>query len=307
MKVVFMGTPDFAIPTMERLNDITDLCLVVTQEDKKKGRGKKLLPSPVKKRAQELGLEIFQPFDINSKESIEKIKSQGADLFVVAAYGQILKEEILKIPKYYPINVHASLLPLLRGAAPITRAIIQGFEETGVTIMRMVKELDKGEMALQKKVEILDKNSFILENELAKVGADLIEDFINLLKENRVVFTPQDDSMATYASKITNETFNIDFSKPTREILNLIRGLDPEYGARTIYKDNTLKIFKAHPIDTKSEAANGTILDANKKLIIKTSDGAISVDELQIPGKKRMDIKSFLLGHSFDEQVKLGD
>lgn len=306
MKIVFMGTPDFAIPTLEKLNEISDVSLVVSQVDKKKGRGKKLLPPPVKEEAIKLGIEVFQPENINSQTSIEKLKNIQADIFVVVAYGQILSKEVLQIPKLYCINVHASLLPYLRGAAPINRAIIDGFEESGVSIMKMEEGLDSGDVALQKSLAIKDKNAYELENALAKMGAELIEEFLINLDKGTIQFKEQDHSKMTYAKKITKSTFNIDFSKTSEEILNLIRGLDPYYGAKAKYKDEIIKIFKAYKYDYIGREEPGTILDNNKKLIIKTGDGAISVEELQIPGKKRMDIKSFLLGHNFDKNERLG-
>lgn len=306
MKIVFMGTPDFAIPTLEKLNEISDVSLVVSQVDKKKGRGKKLLPPPVKEEAIKLGIEVFQPENINSQTSIEKLKNIQADIFVVVAYGQILSKEVLQIPKLYCINVHASLLPYLRGAAPINRAIIDGFEESGVSIMKMEEGLDSGDVALQKSLAIKDKNAYELENALAKMGAELIEEFLINLDKGTIQFKEQDHSKMTYAKKITKSTFNIEFSKTSEEILNLIRGLDPYYGARAKYKDEIIKIFKAYNYDYIGREEPGTILDNNKKLIIKTGDGAISVEELQIPGKKRMDIKSFLLGHNFDKNERLG-
>lgn len=194
----------------------------------------------------------------------------------------------------------------MRGAAPINRAIIDGFEESGVSIMKMEEGLDSGDVSLQKSLAIKDKNAYELENALAKMGAELIEEFLINLDKGTIQFKEQDHSKMTYAKKITKSTFNIDFSKTSEEILNLIRGLDPYYGARAKYKDEIIKIFKAYNYDYIGREEPGTILDNNKKLIIKTGDGAISVEELQIPGKKRMDIKSFLLGHNFDKNERLG-
>ncbi|WP_071026881.1 methionyl-tRNA formyltransferase [Peptoniphilus raoultii] len=307
MRFVFMGTPEFSIPLMEKLNEIGDLKLVVTQIDKKRGRGKKLSPSPVKKRAEELGLEVFQPENINDEASIEKLREMNADLFVIAAYGQILKEEVLNLPKYYSVNAHASLLPHLRGASPINTAIINGDRESGITIMKMAKELDKGDMALKEKVEIGKKNAGELEEELAKVATNLMEKFVNDLEDGCLRFEKQDDDKASYAGKLSKEDFIIDFSKSSEEILSLIRGLAPDLGARTKYKGELLKIFAGEEADVKTAGRAGQILDSDKKLIIKTGNGAISVTSLQIAGKKTMDIKSFLLGNSLEKNIILGE
>lgn len=307
MNIVFMGTPEFAVPSLEILNEHHEVSLVVTQEDKKKGRGKKLLPSPVKEKALELGLEVFQPEKINEQDSIDYIKSFKPDLLVVIAYGQILNEEILNIAKYYPINIHASILPKLRGAAPINRSIINGDTFTGVSIMKMEKGLDTGDVALISKTEIGRKNALELEEELSKMGAELILEFIKNLEDNNINFTKQDDNLSTYAEKIDKTTGFIDFNKMnSKEIDNLVRGLNDRMAASTTYKNERFKILEISFVDLDSNKKAGEIIDSKKKLYVKTLDGVISIDKLQFPGKKAMDIKSFLAGNSFEEGEILG-
>lgn len=305
MKIVFMGTPEIASPVLEKLNEEFEISLVVTQVDKKKGRGKKLLPPPVKIKAEELGIPVYQPTNINEEESIKKLKEIEADLFVVIAYGQILKEEVLNIPKEC-INIHASILPKLRGAAPINWAIINGDKTSGVSIMKMERGLDSGDVALVKEINIENLNAQELENEISKLGATAIVEFIKKYEKNEIQFTPQNHEEATYAPKIDKKTGYIDFNKmSSKEIINLIRGLVPAPCASAVYKETRFKILDAKIIDEIYNKEAGTILDSNKKLIVKTLDGAISIERLQFPGKKAMDIKSFLAGNSFEEGIIL--
>lgn len=301
MNIVFMGTPDIAVPVLRELNKRYNVSLVVTQEDKKKGRGKKLLPPPVKVVAEELGIEVYQPHNINDEVSIKKLEQIKADLFVVIAYGQILKEDILNLPDLC-INIHASLLPHLRGAAPINRAIINGDIESGVTIMKMAKGLDTGDMSIVKKINIEGMNAEELEDKMAELGSLAIVEFIENYKNNNIVFTPQDNEKATYAEKIDKSTGFIDFEMmSTKQIINLINGLYSSPGASCMYRDVRFKILRAEEVDIISEKKAGTIIDSKKKLYIKTKDGVISVKSLQFPGKKAMDIKAFLAGNSFEE------
>ncbi len=306
MKFIFMGTPDFAVPILEKLNSLGEVTLVVSQEDKRKGRGKKLKETPVKTKAKELGIEVFQPRDINSSESISRLKDEKPDIIVVVAYGQILSEEILNIPKKYIVNVHASLLPKLRGAAPINRSIIEGFEKTGVSLMEVKKGLDSGGVSHVKEIEIDGMNAGELEDKLSILGADLLEEFVKDAEVDDIEFIPQDESQMTYAQKIEKETLNINFNKKSQEIVNLISGLSPHYGARFYYKDKLYKIYEAEVFNNNSEIDAGTILKAKDEFIIKTSDGAISVKKVQAPGKRVMDIQDFLRGNSFEEGYKLG-
>lgn len=305
MNIVFMGTPEIANPILEALDENYNVTLVVTQEDKKKGRGKKLLPPPVKVKAEELGIPVFQPKSINTEESIEKLKSENADLFIVIAYGQILKEDVLNIPKKC-INIHASILPKLRGAAPINWAIINGEKESGVSIMQMERGLDSGDVALVKKVNIESLNAEELESEISRLGAEAIVEFIESYKKDEAVFVSQNHDEATYAPKIDKETGYINFKEMnTKEILDLVRGLYPAPAASAVYKDIRFKILEAKEVESEDGNLAGEILDSNKKLIVKTKDSAISIEKIQFPGKKAMDIKSYLAGNDFEEKIIL--
>lgn len=308
MKFVFMGTPEFSVPTMEKLQELGDLALVVTQQDAPKGRGKKFSPSPVKVRALQLGLEVYTPKNINSEDSYKRLKDVQADFFVVAAYGQILKEEILHLPHRECINIHASLLPRFRGAAPIERSIMAGDERSGVTIMKMAKGLDAGDISLWQAISIGDKNAGELEIELSQMGASLLEKFLMEYERGAVTFQPQDSSLATYAEKITKKDLFLDFSnESSKELVRKIKGLSPHYGARVHYQGQVLKIFNAREVENESTIAPGTILASKKQLIVKTKDAALEIMEIQAPGKKRMKTQAFLLGNSLLENTKLGD
>lgn len=306
MKFIFMGTPEFAVPILERLNNLGEISLVVSQEDKRKGRGKKIKETPVKLKAQNLGLEVYQPADINSEGSILKLKSQEADIIVVVAYGQILNDEILKLAKKYIVNVHASLLPKLRGAAPINRAIIEGFEKTGVSLMQVEKGLDSGGVSHVKEIYIDDMNAGQLEHKLSMLGADLLEEFIKEAELEKINFIPQDDSQKTYAEKIDKNTLKLDFNNKSKDLVNQIRGLSPKYGARFFYKDKLFKIYRAEIIEENREIMPGTILKSSNSFLIKTLDAAISVKEIQAPGKKVMNIEDFLRGNSFEKGYLIG-
>lgn len=306
MKFIFMGTPEFSVPILERLHKLGKVALVVSQEDKRKGRGKKFTKTPVKVKAEELGLEVYQPHDVNSEESIERLREVEADIIVVVAYGQILKREILDLPKKYIVNVHASLLPELRGAAPINRAIMEGKEKTAVSLMRVEEGLDSGAVSAVKEIDIKDMNAGELEDKLSLMGADLLEEFIREVEENKVNFTPQDEDKKTYADKILKDDLLLNFNDKSKNIVNKIRGLSPHYGAKFSYEDKLYKIFAAEEIENSSDKKVGTIIKSDKKLIIKTLDGAISVKEIQAPGKRAMGIDDFLRGNKFEENYVIG-
>lgn len=306
MKFIFMGTPEFSVPILERLHKFGEVALVVSQEDKRKGRGKKFTKTPVKVKAEELGLEVYQPHDVNSEESIEKLREVQADIIVVVAYGQILKREILDLPKKYIVNVHASLLPELRGAAPINRAIMEGKEKTGVSLMRVEEGLDSGAVSAVKEIDIKDMNAGELEVKLSLMGADILEEFIKEVEEDRVNFTPQDEAKKTYANKILKDDLVLNFNDKSKNLVNKIRGLSPHYGAKFSYEDKIYKIFAAEEIENSPDKKVGTIIKSDKELIIKTLDGAISVKEIQAPGKRAMGIDDFLRGNKFEENYVIG-
>ncbi len=298
-----MGTPEFSVP---RLNSLGEVALVVSQEDKRKGRGKKVTKTPVKIKAEELGLEVYQPQDINSSDSIEILKEIGADIIVVVAYGQILKREIIDLPKKYIVNVHASLLPEFRGAAPINRVIMEGKEVTGVSLMRVEEGLDSGAVSAVKEIKIGEMNAGDLEDKLSLMGADLLEEFIKEVEEDKVKFVSQDESKKTYANKILKDDLILDFRDNSKKLVNIIRGLSPHYGAKFSYEDKIYKIFDAEVVECSSDKVAGTILKSDSELLIKSGDGAISVKEIQAPGKRAMKIDDFLRGNKFEENYLIG-
>lgn len=307
MKIVFMSNSSFGNQAMRKLNECEDLVCVVTGVDKKRGRGKKVKANEVKEEALKLGLNIYQTMDINSEESMEYLKSLKADLFVVVAFGQLLTRKVLDIPKYYSVNIHASILPELRGAAPIQRAIMQGDKESGVSIMKMEEGLDTGDVALIKKTEINDRNFEELEEDLSKIGSDLIIEFIEDLKEDKIEFQKQDDSKSSYAKKIFKEDGFIDFEKQSaEEIQRILRAMPKRYAISTTLDGTRFKITDISIDKEKSDAANGEVVSSNKELKIATLDGHINVKRLQFPGKKEMDIKSFLLGNKIEKGTILG-
>lgn len=306
MKFIFMGTPEFSVPILKRLNKLGDVALVVSQEDKRKGRGKKFTKTPVKVKAEDLGLEVFQPGDINSKEAIDKLREVQADIIVVVAYGQILTQEIIDLPEKYIVNVHASLLPYLRGAAPINRAIMEGHNKTGVSLMKVERGLDAGPVSSVREIEIGGMNAGELEDKLAQMGADLLEEFILEAEKGPVEFVDQDENKKTYANKILKDDLNLYFNESSKNIVNKIKGLSPQYGLRFKYDDKFYKIYKAEEFDDNSNKKPGTIIKSDKDLIIKTSDGAISVKEIQAPGKRAMGIDDFLRGNKFEENYVIG-
>lgn len=306
MRFIFMGTPEFSVPILDRLNKLGQVALVVSQEDKRKGRGKKFTKTPVKVKAEELGLEVFQPHDVNSPESLERLREVQADIIVVVAYGQILKREILDLPKKYIVNVHASLLPELRGAAPINRVIMEGKDKTGVSLMKVEEGLDSGPVSAVKEIKIGEMNAGELEDKLSLMGADLLDEFIKEAENDKVVFKGQEESKKTYANKILKEDLLLNFNDNSISIVNKIRGLSPHYGARFDYEDKVYKIFVAEAIEDLSDKKVGTILKSDKKLIIKTLDGAISIKEIQAPGKRAMGIDDFLRGNKFEENYVIG-
>lgn len=301
-----MGTPEFSVPILDRLNSLGEVALVVSQEDKRKGRGKKFTKTPVKVKAEELGLEVYQPQDVNSSDSIEILKEVGADIIVVVAYGQILKKEIIKLPKKYIVNVHASLLPELRGAAPINRVIMEGKEKTGVSLMRVEEGLDSGAVSAVKEIEIEGMNAGELEEKLSLMGADLLEEFIRNVEGDKVNFIPQDESKKTYANKILKDDLILDFRDNSKKLVNIIRGLSPHYGAKFSYEGKIYKIFDAEVVECSSDKVAGTILKSDNELLIKSGDGAISVKEIQAPGKRAMKIDDFLRGNKFEENYLIG-
>lgn len=312
MRIVFMGTPDFAVDALQALIEAGyQVAAVVTQPDKPKGRGKELQETPVKRCAKEHGIPVFQPVKIKEPEAVEQLRGYGADLIVVAAFGQILSEEILAMPKYGCINIHASLLPKYRGAGPIQWAIIDGEKKTGITIMQMEKGLDTGDMLMQTEVEIESRETAdTLHDKLAAAGAKLLLEAIPRIEAGEIDPVKQDDSKTSYANMLTKSMGRIDWSMEAEKLDCLIRGLISWPGATTTLRGKTLKIWEEEPVDETSYvpqaegAEPGTVLAVEKDAFyVQTGSGALKVTAVQPEGKRRMAVKDYLLGYP----VKAGE
>ena len=300
MRILFMGTPDFAVASLKRLvEDGHDICGVFTQPDKPKNRGHKLAFSPVKEYALSQDLAVYQPLKMRDGEAMSIVEELAPELIVVAAYGKILPEDILNYPKYGSINVHSSLLPKYRGAAPINWAILDGEAETGVSIMYMAKELDAGDVILQKATAIgEDEDALALTTRLAELGAEALAEAVEGLKNGTASRTPQDGSKQTYASMLSKEMSPIDWSRPARAIDCQVRGLIPWPCASTELAGQRFKVYRNAP-GRKTDKAPGTILAAGKMGIeVACGDGqSLCITELQAEGGKRMAASAYLLGH----------
>ena len=297
LKVIFMGTPEFSLPVLEGLNSKYNVVMVVCQPDKPSNRGV-VQYSPVKDFAIKNNIKVFQP--VNVKNEYHEILSEKPDLIVTCAYGQIIPKEILDYPKYGCINVHASLLPKLRGGAPIHRAIIEGHKETGITIMKMKEKMDAGDIISQVKTEILDDDTVgTLHDKLSVLARDLLLSTIPNIISGNINLVRQNEEEATFAWNIKREDEKIDFSKTTREIYNQIRGLNPWPGAYAILSGRIIKIWASRYGDKffNEEVLNGQIVELYKDGIgVKTSNGEIIITELQLEGKRRMLANEFMNG-----------
>lgn len=293
MRIIFMGTPEFAVPTLKTLTESAEVLCVVTQPDKPKGRGHKLQPPPVKIFAEQNNIPVLQPTKLKSPEVLARLSELQADFIVVVAYGKILPQSILDLPKIACVNVHASLLPKYRGAAPIEWSIINGEKVTGITTMKMDAGLDTGDMLLTKKIEIGDEMILPeLKEVLSVEGAKLLQETLKNFNDIKPV--KQDDSTSSYAPMLTKETGRIDWTKSAREIHNLVRGL---YGGAFMMIDGQkFKIWRTRVFTTEKLSA-GEIKVDGKKIFIGTSEGTIEILELQAPNSKKMDAASYLLGH----------
>lgn len=306
MKVIFMGTPDFSVGTLEALVEAGhEVCLVVTQPDKPKGRGKEMQFTPVKEAAIKHGIEVYQPRKIREPECVEKLKQYNADIMVVVAFGQILPKEILEMTSYGCVNVHASLLPKYRGAAPIQWSIIDGEEVTGVTTMQMDEGLDTGDMLLKTEVPITkEETGESLHDKLADAGAALCVETLAKLQEGSIVPEKQGESTTAYAKMLDKKLGNIDWSKSAVEIERLVRGLNSWPSAYTHWKQKVMKIWKAEVVTDNSSKEPGVVAKVEKDgFYVQTGDGLLKVLELQIPGKKRMDAGAFLRGYTLEPGV----
>ena len=310
MRVVFMGTPDFAVGTLEEIVKAGhEVVGVVTQPDKPKGRGKTLMPTPVKEAALKYEIPVFQPKKVREAEFVETLKELAPEVIVVAAFGQIITKEILEMPKYGCINVHASLLPAYRGAAPIQWAVINGDKESGVTIMQMDEGLDTGDM-IEKVVVPLEKDETggSLFDKLSMAGAKLCVEVLQKLEDGTAVREKQPkESTTPYASMIDKKMGNIDWTKSAKEIEQLIRGLNPWPSAYTKLQGKTLKIWSAQVRGETSEKQPGQLVKVEKDaLLVQTGNGILAVKELQLEGRKRMDTSSFLRRFEVLEDEVLG-
>lgn len=298
MKIVFMGTPDFASGALEALIEAGhEISAVYTQPDKPKGRGKEVQMTPVKEVALSHNIPVYQPERIKKAEEVEKLRAIPADIFVVAAFGQILSQEILDIPKYGCVNIHASLLPKYRGAAPIQWAVIDGEEKTGITIMQMNAGCDTGDI-LYTKEYVLDakETGASLFDKLMVLGAEAIVEALPLLEAGKLTPVPQNDAEATHAAKLTKELGKLDFGKSAMELERLIRGLNSWPSAYTKFRGKQMKIWEAEVVDAKGMP--GTIVAIDKEsFTIATGEGGLRILSLQLEGKKRMETKDFLLGY----------
>nr|WP_325194397.1 methionyl-tRNA formyltransferase [uncultured Oscillibacter sp.] len=302
MRILFMGTPEFAVASLKRLvEDGHDICGVFTQPDKPKNRGHKLMFSPVKEYALTQNLEVYQPLKMRDGEALGIVESLKPELIVVAAYGRILPEEILNAPKYGSINVHSSLLPKYRGAAPINWAILDGEEETGVSIMYMAKELDAGDVILQKTTPIgPDENAQELTARLAELGAEALSETVKALAGGTATRTPQDESLQTYASMLSKEMSPVNWTRTAHQISCQVRGLIPWPCATTdVISGEAIKLYAVTETGEATEARPGTIVAATKRGIdIACGDGRLlRITELQAQGGKRMTAAAYLAGH----------
>lgn len=308
MKVIFMGTPDFSVGTLEEIIKAGhEVALVVTQPDKPKGRGNTMQASPVKECALAHGLTVYQPKKIREAECVEYLASFEPDIMVVAAFGQILSQEILDMPRLGCINVHASLLPKYRGAAPIQWAVINGEPVSGVTIMRMDIGIDTGDMIAKEEVPLAaDETGGSLFDKLAKVGARLCVKTMREMEEGTAVYTPQNHEESTHTAMICKELGNIDWTKSAAEIERLIRGLNPWPSAYTHLDGKTLKIWKASVISENDTVGPGCIADVKKDAIwVQTGEGILALTQIQLEGKKRMSCDAFLRGFRMEKGARL--
>lgn len=324
MKIVFMGTPDFAVPALKALAESAkhEVSLVVTQPDRPRGRSGKPAPSDVKLCAEQYGIPVFQPEKVREEASVERLRRENADIFVVAAFGQLLPKTILEMPRFGCINIHGSLLPAYRGAAPVQWAVLDGQKEAGDTIMQMNEGLDTGDILMQESIPLsADETAGSLYDKLSSLGGPLLLKALDAIEEGNVTPVPQGDSGTHYAKMLRKEMGNIDWTKSAEEIGRLVRGLNPWPSAYTHWNGKMLKIWMAEPVtqeelsalgcDEKNgmdlkEAQPGTVMIVTKDtLMVQTGDGLLALTELQMEGKKRMPVQAFLMGCRLQTGEKL--
>lgn len=310
MRVVFMGTPEFAVTVLEAMIDAGhEVAGVYTQPDKRKGRGKTMQYPPVKEAALKSGIPVFQPERIKDQEVVEELRTLQPEIIVVVAFGQILPEAVLMLPPFGCVNVHASLLPRLRGAAPIQQAIIQGESVSGVTTMYMAKGLDTGDMIEQVQVPIdANETGGSYQDKLAEAGAQLCLSTLEKIKAGTAKRIPQDERQSTYAHRLDKAMGKLDFQRPAEELERLIRGLNPWPSAYTSLRGKNLKIFAAEVEPGNPEQEPGTVIAVDKTgFTVQCNPGSLRICSLQPEGKKRMDSAAFLLGYSVVPGMRLGE
>jgi methionyl-tRNA formyltransferase len=308
LRLLFMGTPEFAVPSLKKLVDRGELVVAaVTQPDRPKGRGQQLASPPVKMVAKDHGIPVFQPAKVRNPAFVEIIRELRPDLIIVTAFGQILPKELLNIPRYGCINVHASLLPRYRGAAPINWCIINGESETGITTMQMDEGLDTGDMLLKKVVPIgPDDDAQALHDLLSVVGAEALAETLDMLTAGKLNAVKQDGLLSNYAPMLKKEDGLIDWDREPQRIRNLVRGLTPWPGAFTLLGDKTLKIYRCRVAD--GTGVPGSVLQADRSgLVIACREGGLLVEELQLEGKKRLSARDFIAGYKIIPGTILGN
>ena len=309
MNIIFFGSSEFAMPSLKALLASRHKVLaLVTQPDRKKGRNLRLSPPPTKVLAASHGIPVYQPENVSSAESVKYLEGFKADLFVVISFGQILKKELLRVPRLYSINLHGSILPKYRGAAPISCALINGETSTGATVIKMSEAMDAGDILLKHSIEIAkDDTSLTMSEKISDLGAGLILESLELIEDGRAVFVRQDENEATYAPKLKKEDGIIDWRKDAVRIHNLVRGLIPWPGAYTHYNDKALKIFNTELLGSGAPVCDdtdpGEVVDVikNKGILVKTGCGYLVVTHLQLEGKKILDAAAFLRGHRIEK------
>lgn len=309
MKIIFMGTPDFSAEVFKKLNSVYPVSAVVTGIDKPVGRKMVLTPCPLKIEAQNAGVPVLQ-YEKVSRQGIEDIEALEPDLVITAAFGQILSDRFLAIPKYGVINVHASLLPKHRGASPIQSAMLAGDKTTGITIMKTAKEVDAGDMLLKREIEIAPEDyADTLFDKMAVLGGEAIVEAVRLIESGEAVFTPQDHSQATHCIKITKAEGQINFANDKNYLRNFVHAMNPWPSAYTFVNGKQLKIVELLPVDDNTNADCGTVIyaDRNHGIVVKCGDGAVRLVRIQLEGKGKTDDLSFLNGNKdISVGVKLG-
>jgi methionyl-tRNA formyltransferase len=309
MKIIFAGTPEFAVPCLQMLLDSGhEVCAVYTQPDRPAGRGRKLQPSPVKALALTAGIPVFQPLTMKTDEDLQQVSALNADLMVVVAYGMILTQAVLDVPKLGCVNVHASLLPRWRGAAPIQRALMAGDQKTGVTIMQIVRKLDAGDMLHKEECVIGPTDTAVdLHDKLAVLGAIGLSKVLAQLEAGTLHPEPQDEALVTYAEKLYKSEAVIDWTQPAADLARKVRGLNAWPVAQTLYQGKVLRIWQAVAVQDGSslQMEPGVVRCVDKNIDVATGSGFLRLLEIQLPGGKRMPVQAFLSAHDVNG-VKLG-